>query len=410
MNSKWLSALVVGLLSSFCAMSVFGQLQKTPTLGQYIISAKAGGVNFVEGKVNVIRQAGTSGLLLSGDEIQIGDKVSTGDDGMAEILLNPGSFVRLGHNSSFDFGSTDLENLKMNLRAGSAVLELFATDDFKVSIKLPQSEMQLTRSGVFRIDVMSDGSARISVIKGKAFVGPAGTTEVDAGRMASVTRSGVSVSKFDKGAADSLDIFSKSRSKELASLNAHLQANSLRNSLLSSFNNGGWDMYRSFGLWVCDPRTRGWAFLPFGYGWASPYGWEYGWNLWRFNMPYYLWTPSYYPSAPAGAGGGTNSTPTSTGGGVSPATAQINAQRTERIHTPPFQRAEQSSRVESNTVGIGNSFPAGRGRTESSGSGETRSTSEPKSFPSPVSSPPIMAPTSTPTEASSSAAKGKPGN
>ena len=406
MNSKWLSALVVGLLGSICALSAFGQLEKTPTLGQYLISAKAGGVNFVEGKVTVIRQAGTSGLVLQGDEIQIGDKVTTGDDGMTEVLLNPGSFLRIGHNSSFDFASTDLENLKLNLRSGSAVLELFATDDFKVSIKLPQSEMELTRSGVFRIDVMTDGSARLTVLKGKAYVGPAGATEVNSGRVAAVTKSGVSVSKFDKNTADSLDIFSKSRSKEIAASNAHLQSNSLKNSLLSSFSNGGWNINSSFGLWIFDPRFRGWSFLPFGY-WSSPYGWDYGWGLWRFNMPYYIWSPAYYPQSPTNTGSSGNPT---NGGGMSPTTAQINAERRERVHTPPFQRAEQSTRTESNNVGIRNSFPSEtRVGGETRGGAETRSGSEPKSFPSPVSSPPIMAPAPVPTDAARAAEKGRPG-
>ena len=397
MNRKWLSTLVVGLFGSFCAFSAFGQVEKTPSLGQYIISAKAGGVNFVEGKVTVMRRSGTSGLVVEGDEIQIGDKVTTGEDGMTEVLLNPGSYLRAGHNTSFEFGSTDLENLKLDLRAGSAVLELYATDDFKVSIKLPQSEMQLTRSGVFRIDVMSDGSARISVIKGKAYVGPVGTTEVDAGRMAAVTKSGVSVSKFEKGTADALDVWSKSRSKELASINSHLQSDSLRNSLLSSFNNHGWNLYNSFGVWVFDPRFRGWSFLPFGYGWSSPYGWDYGWDLWRCRLPYYVWTPTYYP-------------PTGNGGGTTPTNAQVNEARRERMHTPPFERAEQSTRVESNSVGIRNSFPSEtRGNGESRVGGESRSGGE-RSFPTTVSTPPIIGPAPAPVDTGGATSKGKPGN
>jgi hypothetical protein len=370
------------------------QTEKTPTLGQYIISAKAGGVNYVEGRVTVMRRSGTSGVAVEGDEIQIGDRVTTGEDGMAEILLNPGSYLRAGHDTSFEFGSTDLENLKLNLRAGSAVLELYATDDFKVSIKLPQSEMQLTRSGVFRIDVMSDGSAKLSVIKGKAFVGPAASTEVNSGRMAAITKGGVSVSKFDKSGTDSLDIWSKSRSKELASLNGRLQRDSLRNSLLGSFNNRGWNLYNSFGLWILDPGSRRWLFLPFGYGWSSPYGWGYGWDLSRCRMPWYVWNQPYYPS-----------TPSSTGGGSTPTASRINEARRQRMHTPPFQRAQETTMVESNNVGIRNRVPV-----ETRGNDGTRSTSEPKSFPSPPSSPPIIAPAPPPVDTTRSGAKGKPGN
>ena len=399
MKSKWLSTLFVGLLVSICAIATFAQVEKTPSLGQYIISAKAGGVNFIEGKVTVIRKSGTSGLVVEGDEIQIGDRVTTGDDGMAEVLLNPGSFLRIGHNTSFEFGSTDLENLKVDLRSGSAVLELYATDDFKVSIKLPQAEMQLTRSGVFRVDVMSDGSAKLSVVKGKAYVGPVGSAEVGAGRMASVTKAGVSVSKFDKSAGDALDVWSKSRSKELASLNDHLQRRSLTNSLLSSYNNRGWNIYNSFGLWLFDPGVRNWLFLPFGYGWSSPYGWDYGWGLWRCNMPWYVWSPTYYPP------------PVTSGGGSSgPTTAQQNEERRQRMHTPPFERAQNNSRVETGGTGIPNSFPPETRRGDDMG-GASRTTTESKSSGFPVSSPPpIIATPPMDTSRTAAPAKGKPDN
>ena len=402
MRRKWLLAFLVGLVASFCAISATAQIEKTPTIGQYVISAKAGGVNSVEGKVNVMRRAGTSGLLIEGDEVQIGDRVTTGDDGMAEVLLNPGSFLRIGHNTSFEFVSTDLENLKVNLKAGSAIFEVIATDDFKVSVKLPQSELQLTNSGVFRIDVLADGSGRLSVIKGKAFVGPGRTTEVAAGRTAAIVAGGVSVSKFNKGSIDDLDLWSKSRSKELASLNDHLQRNSLRNSLLGSFNNNGWNLYHSLGLWVFSPG-RGWVFLPFGYGWYSPYGYEYGWNLYRCQMPWYIWN-SYPP-------------PTSSGGGSQPPARVDNEARRQREHTPPFQRVENTARAESRgdiSGGIRNSDPTERRRggdgpiSGGSSGGSTRS-SEPKPTREPIYTPPIFVP-SPPVDTGGAPAKGKPGN
>jgi hypothetical protein len=404
MNSKWLSTLFVSLLMLLCAFTAFGQSDKTSTASQYVISAKAGGVNFVEGKVTVTRRAGTSGVVVEGDEIQIGDRVTTGDDGMAEILLNPGSYLRLGHDSSFEFGSTDLENLKLNLRSGSAVVELYATDEFKVTVKLPQSELQFTRSGVFRIDVQSDGTAKLMVFKGKAYVGQGGSTEVESGRMAAIVKGGVSVSKFSKNSADALDIWSKSRSKELASLNGKLQRDSLRNSLLGSFNNRGWNLYNSFGLWVFDPGSRRWLFLPFGYGWSSPYGWDYGWDLWRCRMPWYVWNPTYYPP-----------TPPVTGGGGNPPISAANEARRQRMHTPPFQRAEQSTARsdDGNSRGIPNSFPPSpRGGDSSSGGesrgGESRGAGRPTFNPPPVSAPPMMLPpveTKPPVELP----KGKPG-
>ena len=78
---------------------------------RYIVSARAGGVNYVEGTVAVIRKSGRSGLLLKGDTLEVGDRVSTGANGKAEILLNPGSFLRLGGSSAFEFNTTSLDDL-----------------------------------------------------------------------------------------------------------------------------------------------------------------------------------------------------------------------------------------------------------------------------------------------------------
>ncbi len=135
---------------------------------RYVISAKAGGVNFVEGTVTVLRSGGKSGQLLSGDSLEVGDKVSTSENGKAEILLNPGSFVRLGGNSTFEFKTTSLDNLELQLDNGSAILEVFAADEFKVSVATPVAVYTLIKSGVYRIDISGTSSATLRVWKGTA--------------------------------------------------------------------------------------------------------------------------------------------------------------------------------------------------------------------------------------------------
>ena len=334
MRKTWLLASIVSLLSLACAAMSFGQ--NSTITGQYVISAKAGGVNYVGGKVTVMRKSGTSGLVVEGDEIQIGDRVTTGEDGRVEVLLNPGSYLRMGAQSSFEFISTDLENLRVNLRAGSAIFEVYATNEFKVSVRLPQSQIVLNSSGVFRVDVLGDGSGRVAVFKGETNIGP-GRQKVGSGRVATVTKTGVSVAKFDRDTKDTLDIWSKARAKELISANAKLQRNSLRNSLLSSYNQRGWNLYNSFGVWVFDPGRRAWLFLPFGYGWSSPYGWDYGYDLWRCRMPFYVWNTPVYQPPPVGGGGSVG------GGGRTAENARIIEDRRARMHAPPFQRLEQQA-------------------------------------------------------------------
>jgi hypothetical protein len=301
----------------------------------YVISTKAGAVSYTEGTVTVVRKDGKSGYLLKNDKLEAGDKVSTGSDGRVEILLNPGSYLRLGANSTFEFQTTDLDDLKLKLSGGSAIFEVLTSDDFKISVKLPQAEFALTRSGVFRIDVLSDGSGKISVWKGKVFAGN-DRAELKGGRSALVDGSNVTIARFDRDNPDELDTWSKLRAKEFAKLNARLERLALRDSLLNSFNQGVWNLYNSFGLWIYDPVRLSWCFLPFGIGWASPYGYNYYsniWNcrsnLWGCRLPYYIYTtpPPVTNTPPA-----TNA----------PSPNQTNRERWQRLMTPTFLRVNPS--------------------------------------------------------------------
>ncbi|MDH3528449.1 MAG: FecR domain-containing protein, partial [Acidobacteriota bacterium] len=151
----------------------------------YVVSAKAGGVNFVSGNVTIKRVDGTSGPLVKGNFVEVGDIVSTGADGRTEILMNPGSFIRLDHNSKFYFGSTSLSDLRVFVSGGTAIFEVFASDDFKVAVDASDSRFYLTKSGVYRIDVDGSGDARLEVWKGRAQAGDTSATQIKKGRAAS---------------------------------------------------------------------------------------------------------------------------------------------------------------------------------------------------------------------------------
>lgn len=257
--------------------------QQNPVSDKYLISAKAGGVNHTQGPVSVTRvNNNTGGVLVMGDEIEVGDRVSTGAGGRVEILLNPGSYLRLGANSSMEFKTTSLDDLQIKLDSGSAMFEVFATSEFTVSIFTPQGKVSLVESGVYRFDLAGDGALSVAVTEGKAILC---TTTVKEGRVATVNRTKVDVAKFDRGKRDEFAEWSRSRAKELAKTSSTLKNRDVRASLLSSFDSRRWNMFSSYGLWVLDPFTRRFCFLPFGYGWNSPYGYGFGINIWWYNLP-----------------------------------------------------------------------------------------------------------------------------
>mgnify|MGYP003394184613 CR=1 FL=1 len=297
---------------------------------KYIISAKAGGVNFVEGTVGVVRKNGRSGILLKKDQLDIGDRVSTGADGKVEILLNPGSYVRVGGNSAFEFRTTDLNDINLLVHRGSVIFEVFASNDFIVNVHGPKSKFVLVDSGVYRLDVDREEST-LSVWKGKARVGGETGEVMKGGRESKVDGGQVVVAKFDRDEKDELDTWSKARSKELSKMIASLDRNNVRNSLMNSYLVGRWNMFNSFGVWVYDPFLGTNCFLPFGYGWSSPYGYGFGRHIGWYRLPPVVYYPQTTPT-----GGGTPTTPGPVdrrqGGGRFPSTP---------AEPPPFRQMQK---------------------------------------------------------------------
>jgi len=343
MKKNLLYVFSVGLIGILFSVTAFAQTAQqredrrtvSAASSLYVISAKAGAVNYVEGKVSVARQEGKSGYLLKGDELEIGDVVSTGADGRAEILLNPGSFVRLAENSVFEFASTALEDLQLNLKGGSAMLEVITDNEFTFAVNTPKAKLFIVKSGVYRVDVLSDGTGKIEVWKGGA---NANGTEIKSGRQATVNGNQTAVIKFDRDDKDALEVWSKSRAKELSKINARLQNNYLRTSLMSSYYQTRWSLYDSYGLWVYSRYHGSYCFLPFGYGWSSPYGYYYPRDIWYYNLPPVIYNP------PPPTTTTTTAPPTIASG--STITDKIRRTRANRESEPtralpPFQRVQR---------------------------------------------------------------------
>lgn len=394
-NLHAILAVVVGLCVSSGVLAQDSR-RNIPAADKFVISARAGAVNYVEGAVSIIRAAGKSGVLLKRDVVEVGDRVTTGTDGKAEVLLNPGSFIRLGKNSSFEFGTTDLEDLQIRLDSGSAIFEVFADDEFRVSVFTPKGKVALIDTGIYRVDVSTDGTAMLSVTKGKAEVGETNATIVKDGRTGSVGTDTVAIAKFDKDKRDELAEWSRQRSKELTKMNSALNGTLLSNSLLNGFRRGAWGMYDSFGLWVYDAAFGGYCFLPFGNGWRSPYGGWYGNGIYPYWPGFYnpIGGGGYVPSGKVstrtprvdnpGGGSGKVSTRNPGGSGSDEGSSKISTRSTERnlYEPPPFTKVGRGS-----DVGVG--FGGGRIDTKGSDFPADRST---PSYSVPSYSPPVSSP------------------
>ena len=92
-----------------------------PALAQSVISAHSGLIHFSDGSVflddqRVEQKTGKFGQMNNGSELRT-------QDGRAEVLLTPGTFLRVGANSAIRMLSNKLEDTRVELLSGSAVLD-----------------------------------------------------------------------------------------------------------------------------------------------------------------------------------------------------------------------------------------------------------------------------------------------
>src|SRR5713226_4010865 len=159
---------------SICAAVVLGlglaSLGSAQNREKYVISAKAGAVNSVDGRVTVTR-AGKSQLLTAQEDLTAGDLVTTGAASDVEVLLNPGSYLRVAENSAFELADNSLENLRVRLIKGSAIVEAMGLEDTELHITIvtEQARVVVARRGVYRINAAAD-STELLVRKGRALI------------------------------------------------------------------------------------------------------------------------------------------------------------------------------------------------------------------------------------------------
>jgi uncharacterized membrane protein YgcG len=306
-----LTTLVVAASLSAQERNQAGKPIPRGVLNDYVVSAKAGVVNIVEGEASVIRARpfAVPEMLISGDELQPGDAVNTGTDGRAEILLNPGCYLRLGNGSQFVFLFDGFTSNTVKLLRGSAVLEASVMDG-DIFVETPKNKFEIERTGIYRFNVGIAPKPEIVVRKGgRALLGDA---MIKDGRQAIVEDSTPVIAKLNKNDVDALDDWSKSRAKALIAANNNLSSSGMRrNDGIASLRNNAW---------IYDPFCRCYTFLPYSGGFTSAYGWEYSnYNpyWYRFAWPGYYNGGAYSGNRGSGNRGGSSGSGRSGGNGGS---------------------------------------------------------------------------------------------
>jgi len=244
---------------------------------QNLVSASAGEINYVEGDVKAKIGGAEWDIVTVGDSLKTGDSLRTGQEAHAEVLLSPGSYLRLSGNTEFQFRDTSLDNLKLQVLKGSAIIEAGVDDSSGrfATVITPKNEFVINRKGVYRINVDADGSSRLIVEKGKMQIGE---VQVKEGKEATVGEGGaVAVASFNRDSQDEFDTWSKERAASLAEANLSLTNHP---SFLSSVDFLRFPFRPCSGLWLFNPFFGSFVYLPDAFDSCSPlssaYGFYYG--------------------------------------------------------------------------------------------------------------------------------------
>lgn len=292
-------------------LTVFGLLAGAvivlPAGAQSVLSVRSGVVHYVEGDAFIGDK--TADLKFGQfPNITEGQTFRT-EAGRAEILLTPGSFLRIAENSEIRMVSTHLSDTRVELLKGEIAVE--SVDSSKdapsasvkgnfISIIYQGTTTSLLKPGLYQFTA---DPARVRVYEGEASI-KSGADQVDLKKGKETgLNSALLAEKFDPKVGDELIRWSSRRSGYLAMANvnaAHSLANdsSQWNSYMGSgYGLGGWAFNPLFGMYTFVPYG-GIGFDPFGYSFYSPYS--------SFDSPYgYGFYPyGYYGGGYYGGGGG----------------------------------------------------------------------------------------------------------
>lgn len=268
---------------------------------QYLISTKAGFVNRTEGKVFIQRQDsedGKRGRVSQGTQMRDGDRIISEDNSRVEILLSPGSYLRLDQNSEVLAVNTALDQIRFELLKGSASAEISTGQEQGAAISrktpleivTPHGVASIAKDGLYRFDVVENNTL-VQVRQGELFIGDRSQVLADnavkIGRSKAVKLNNSPINKSDiaklnKDSADQFDAWCFGRAQTLMAANI----SALRRSRTMSALNYGWLYDPYFNCYTFIPR-RGLYFSPYGFGFFRSYGDSLYYYPFGFGYPYF---------------------------------------------------------------------------------------------------------------------------
>ena len=288
-----------------------------PASAQSVISAHSGLIHFSDGSVflddqRVEQKTGKFGQMNNGSELRT-------EEGRAEVLLTPGTFLRMGANSAVRMVSNQLDDTRVELLKGSAVLDQGSDTlpDTSVTILYALDQVHIKQAGRYRFDSeppqvkVESGDIEV-VADGKSVEAGAGYVVPFEGKLTARRLLGDSHPDDPtlKKPGDDLENWSASRDATVAENNTDAAATSDLGGVVDGWQNNPDAVLQSLGI---PPYIPGMSSMvpppgygsPYGSGLYSPYGSGlytsglYGSGLYGSSLyGYSLYGPGFVPYGP----------------------------------------------------------------------------------------------------------------
>ena len=188
--------------------------------------------NAVKGDVSYQRGDGKFPLE-AGHKLQEGDFIKTEPNSYAELLLQPGNYLRVGADSEFQIFSDANDKMRLKLNHGAISLEILSKDGetsffFEslsqiyelIRIITPSAEVFITRPGIYRVNTFNPGRTDLIVRDGEAVINGKRVKEK---RNGTASSQGVAITEINSKLEDSLDGWSRERADHLVDANRLLK-------------------------------------------------------------------------------------------------------------------------------------------------------------------------------------------
>jgi len=265
MSSRWILCLALTPLLGL------------PSSAQSVISAHSGLIHFSEGSVflddqRLEHKAGKFEQMNNGSELRT-------QDGRAELLLTPGTLLRVGANSAIRMISNQLDDTRVELLSGSAMLNQGSDTlaDTSVTILYNLDQVHIKKAGRYRFDSeppqvkVETGEAEVSA-DGKSVEAGAGYVVPFEGKL--TARQLLNDSPDFVKPGDDLDNWNARRDTTVAENNNDAAAASDLSGVIDGWQNNPDSVLQSLGI---TPYIPGMSSMvpPPGYG-SSLYCGSYG--------------------------------------------------------------------------------------------------------------------------------------